>query len=532
MLRAASDDVPLVVVLDDLHWADGPTLRMLTHVAREIARSRLLVVGTYRDTDLDRTHPLTRALADLNREQLFQRIPLRGLTRSEVEAYLQSATGSRLSSALVQRVYEETEGNPFFLAEFVNLMVQEDGLGDSTTVPEGVREALGRRLDHLSAECNELLGVAAVAGREFGYDLLARLADYGDESLLRLIEEALEARVIEEASEPGRYRFTHALMQETLLSELSITRQVRLHGAIAEALVGLYGERAERHAAELAHHFAESATLSRTHAEDAIGYCRVAAQLAERQIAWDEAARHYERALATLRDLGDAPPLDEAELLASLGHSQIEGTAVGREIAFPTLHRAIDLFAQAGERERAAETALDALCGDRSPLSSERLPFVEKGLEAASGVAPKLEAQLLTEQSIWDSTEPASAAAVRAAELIDRHHLTSLRTDLDLATGSRALIDGRVADAVRPLQEAFGSLEAAGELSRAATAMHLSRGNDGRRLHGGRGTVGGSYLFRAPPPTPRAQTVALSSAADCASPLRVGRVRALCRRDV
>ncbi len=169
-LRDASAETPLVIVLDDLHWADRSTLRMLTHLAREIAMARLLVVGTYRDTDLDRQHPLSQALAELNREQLFTRVLLRGLTEPETRAYVEASAHVTPSADLVRRIHQETEGNPFFLSEVVSLMAEEGSLSKGSlsgiSIPESVKEALGRRLDRLSPEANELLSVAAVVGRE------------------------------------------------------------------------------------------------------------------------------------------------------------------------------------------------------------------------------------------------------------------------------------------------------------------------------------------------------------------------------
>jgi hypothetical protein len=218
-LRAASDDSPLVVVLDDIHWADKPTLLLLQHMAREVSNARLLLVGTYRDTELSRTHPLSEALAELNRESGFQRVVLRGLEEPEVRAYLAATTGREPARDLVTRIFEETEGNPFFLAEVVNLMTEEGsfeaGSVSDIALPDGVREALGRRLDRLSEEANELLTTAAVVGREFDYDTLKLLSEHEDDALLSLLEAALDERVIEEMDRAGRYRFTHALMQET-----------------------------------------------------------------------------------------------------------------------------------------------------------------------------------------------------------------------------------------------------------------------------------------------------------------------------
>ena len=136
-----------------------------------------------------------------------------------------------------------------------------------------------------------------MAGSVFTYDTLTLLEEHSEDELLRLIEEALEARVIEEMDRPGRYRFTHALMQETLLAELSTTRRVRIHGQVAEALERRWGDRADERATRLAQHFVEAAMLSSSHAEKATHYSKLAAEQAEAQYGWDEAARHYEDCL-------------------------------------------------------------------------------------------------------------------------------------------------------------------------------------------------------------------------------------------
>ena len=189
-------------------------------------------------------------------------------------------------------------------------MAQEGTLtADSVSdiaVPDGVREALGRRLDRISEEANELLQVAAVVGREFAYDTLTLLGERDEDELLRLIEEALEARVIEEMDQPGRYRFTHALMQETLLDELSTTRRVRLHGQVGEALERRWGARADERASRLAQHFVEAAMLTPRHAAKAVHYSKLAAQQAEAQFAWDEAAQAL-RGLPDARQRGGGP---------------------------------------------------------------------------------------------------------------------------------------------------------------------------------------------------------------------------------
>ena len=312
-----------------------------------------------------RTSPLTEALAELNRGAGFQRIVLRGLDADEVRSFMAATTGREPAADFVARVFEETEGNPFFLGEIVNLLTEEGRLDDSVSdipLPDGVREALGRRLDRLSAEANELLAVASVVGREFAYGTLAVMREYGADELLRLLEEGLDARVLKELEQPGRFRFTHALMQETLLYELTTTRRVRLHGEVAEALVRQYGDRATERAARIVHHYAESAAMHRDHAEHAVRYSLLAGEQAEARLGWADAVRHYQRAVVLLDDRSDIRgQVDHAALLTALGVSA--SNAAETRIAWRVLMRAIDEYREPGDAIGQARATLPALTG-------------------------------------------------------------------------------------------------------------------------------------------------------------------------
>ena len=395
-VRAQSAESPWVIVLDDLHWADKPTLQLLQFMARELANMNVLVVATYRDTDLVRTHPLSEALAELNREGGFQRVTLKGLERDEVTSYVRQQARAEPSTALLDRVYEETEGNPFFLSEIVNLLAEEDTL-DARSVtdialPDGVREALGRRLDRLSEEANELLQIAAVVGREFAYETLALLADHGDDALLRLIEEALDARVIEESERAGRYAFTHALMQETLLDELSTTRRVRLHGRIGEALEQRWGEQSSEHSSLLALHFAESATLSADHAEKARDYLRLAGAQAEERSAWADAVHQYERLLALETADGERASTNAA-LLVDLGRTRLAASEF--RPAMRALWRALELLEDAEDWPGYAAAALVLSTAGYNILDPQRQrPILQQALDRLPDGSPQLEARL------------------------------------------------------------------------------------------------------------------------------------------
>ena len=190
-LKDAARTQPLMLVLDDLHWADEPSLLLLQFLAQQLADSCILVVGCYRDVELSRQHPLSDTLAQLSREPVFQRQLLRGLELEETELLIQSIGGISPRPSLVETVYSHTDGNPYFMTEVVRLLAAQGDLAqdpmppapaDSAErggirIPEGVREVIGRRLNRLSAACNRVLTTASVIGREFGLEQLNPLFD-------------------------------------------------------------------------------------------------------------------------------------------------------------------------------------------------------------------------------------------------------------------------------------------------------------------------------------------------------------------
>ncbi len=261
-LKNAAQGQPLMIVLDNLHWADTPSLLLLEFLASELEHSHILVVGTYRDVELSRGHPLAHTLGELTRESGsggFQRVLLRGLSHDDVGHYIEAASQSPTMLGLVEAIYSQSEGNPLYLTELVNLYTQQrERLED--TLPEGIREVIGRRLDELSTECNRVLTVASVIGRGFEFDqLIILVEDISEDRLLEALEEALGVSIIEEQpGVVGGYQFTHALIQRTLRDELSTTRRVRLHARIAETFEKLYEDDLESHAMEIAYHFGEA----------------------------------------------------------------------------------------------------------------------------------------------------------------------------------------------------------------------------------------------------------------------------------
>ena len=361
-LKNAAHSQPLLLVLEDLHWAERSSLLLLEFIVRQIDTTPLLVIGTYRDVEVSRRHPLSETLGNLIREQRFLRVQLPGLAQEEVEQLIQTTTGVSASLRLVESIHTRTEGNPLFVSEVIRVMQQEgiEEVQEGTSIPEGIRDAIGRRLNRLSELCNQTLTTASVIGREFNFELLQRLDQVSSEELLlETLDEAAAARLIEELPDQGdRYRFSHGLIQETLVEELTTSRRVRLHARIGEFLEELYSDAREDHSAELAHHFAE--------AEAVLGpakYVRYALLAGERAIAnyaYEEAVAHFERALATKE--GPTMDAERAELLFGLGRAQAAiMEAYQWEEAVANLGSAFDYYVGVGEAARAVAVALTPL---------------------------------------------------------------------------------------------------------------------------------------------------------------------------
>ena len=366
-LKSAGRRQPLVLVLDDLHWADHPSLLLLEFVAKELGNARLMVIGTYRDVELSRQHPLSQSLGELTRsaEGRFQRVLLRGLNQEDVGRFIELASGVTPLTGMVEAVHRQTEGNPLFVTEVVRLLVQEGELTQekagqrdswSVRIPEGVREVIGRRLDRLSERCNETLTIASVVGREFTVEQLSPLIeDISGDRLLEVLEEALSARVIEELPRTvGRYQFTHALIQETLAEELTTTRKVRLHARIAEVLELLYAPDAEAHAAEMAHHFSQAQTVLGS--EKLVRYSLLAGERALAAYGHEDALGHFERGLGAR----ESQPMsaEAAALLFGLARAQLSNLEPQQmESAVPNLRRAFDYYAESGDIASAVAVA-------------------------------------------------------------------------------------------------------------------------------------------------------------------------------
>ena len=377
---------PLVVVLDDLHWADTTSIGLLNHLVRHPEQSPLLILGTYRETDLSRTHPLAASLAELRRERKFERIHLPGLDIGAVALLVGNQTGTEVPPAVARAIWEETEGNPFFVEEVVEHLIDRGVAGPgipwpsadelhSLEIPEGIRELVGRRLSRLSAETNRTLATAAVIGREFDSDLLQTLHGPDPDDIFDHIDEAVAARILVEApSAFGRYAFSHALIRQTLYEELNPTRRSRMHRQVAEALADRKGA-----PAELALHFTAAHDPER-----ALSASIDAAGEAEKLLALAEAARHYEHALELWQEV------DDPQGAAGMDHPELLRRAA--EVTYLLdggLAHAIDM---AMEAERAIDPQLHPI---RAGMIAERLgtylQMAGRGHEAVAAVERAIE---------------------------------------------------------------------------------------------------------------------------------------------
>jgi DNA-binding SARP family transcriptional activator len=446
-LRAAAETRPLVLVLDDLHAADEPSLLLLQFLARELGTARLLVIGAARDVDPVPGEALSGMLAEVAREPGTRRLSLSGLGEDDVAEFVQLTASEIASDELVTALHEETEGNPLFLGEIVRLLSVEGVRSDSTSgvqvvVPQSVRDVIARRLTHLSKECNDLLAIASVLGREFAVGALARVSDVSKDDVLETLSEAMVARVVSDVpGGPGRLRFAHVLMRDTLYDALTPARRVRLHGQAVAALEALYGEEPGPHLAELALH-----SVGGTDFEKGLDYARSAGDRALALLAYEEAARLYRMALEALEMIGRVDEKRRCRLLLSLGEAELLAGkgSTAKEIFFEAagIARRLQL---PRELARAAAGYGGQMVFGRAGGDVRLVPLLEEGLAALADEDVELRARLLARL----------AGALRDEPSRDRRdELSREAVELARRTGNPAALayalNGRAAAIIAP----------------------------------------------------------------------------------
>lgn len=309
-IERAARAQPLLLTLEDLHWADHSTMLLLQHVAQRVGEIPVFIMGTYRDVELDVSRPLARALEELVRQRLAHDLALKRLPEGDVTAMLRALGNQEPPAPLVQEVFRETEGNPFFVEEVFKHLAEEGKLFDTQgrwrpglsigelEVPRGVRLVIGRRLERVAKDTRLVLATAAVIGRTFSFDLLEAVGEVKGDALLDAVDEGERAHLIISTSNgaEARFIFAHELIRQTLMSDVSLPRRQRLHLRVSEAMEQVYGGALEEHAADLAHHLYQAGAAADP--RKTARYLTMAGEQALGAAAFEDGLRHFNNALS------------------------------------------------------------------------------------------------------------------------------------------------------------------------------------------------------------------------------------------
>ncbi len=355
---------PTMLVLDDLQWADLSSLRLLRFLGVELHQAPVLVVVTFRDAEEFMTAPLFDTLAELQRRTDIERVKLTGLGVDDVTDFIRSSTeidDDDIAGTAIE-VHRRTNGNPFFVTELVRLLESERRFGSvapAGDVPAAVGDVIRQRLRRLPDELQTVLGVAALVGRVFDVDVVARACGLDVDRTIEILEAALATRLVV-AEGPEQYRFAHAIVTETLYGDLSPARQARLHGRVGEATETAYTADLEPHYTALAHHYGRAPIV---YGQRALKFAQLAGHQSTRTLAYDEAVVHWRAALAQL-ERSENPPLTlRARILLDLATA---------------LRRAGQLADSSSINDEALAVA--ERTGDLSLLAEAALTYGETGL--------------------------------------------------------------------------------------------------------------------------------------------------------
>ena len=428
LFTAISARAPLLLVLDDLQWADRPTLLLLRHLARAPEPARLLILVAYRTEAAHEA--LGHVVADLRRDALITQLDIGGLSERETAELVRLRSGETPSHAFATALHAATEGNPFFIEEIVrHLMASGVRAGAATAselqrfgLPEGVNEMITRRLSLLEAATVECLRVAAVVGRDFDAALVEQLVSLDEEEFLAALEQGLAAGLLlESTTDPGRYSFSHALIRETLYEGMSAQRRARIHGRAGEALEAS----GQASVSALAHHFTRAANPA--DAEKAITYATRAGETAAAMLAHEDAAEHFSRAASVVRRFAPDDLERRCALLLLVGEARVRSGE--RSMARTALLEAAALAEELGDRAslaRAAVGAAQRYVQQPGVVDTEVIAMLKRGLELTDGEPTLDRVRLLSRLcgAIYYSSErermnELSEEAVRIAEQLD-----------------------------------------------------------------------------------------------------------------
>ena len=432
LLRASAAG-PLVVIVEDLHAADAPSVLLLRFLARELHAAQVMLVATFRDVGAAAAPATAQALTELGDEG--RRVVVRALRPEEVGCLVEASTGTVPSAGAVARLHRASGGNPFFLDQLVREEVAGSSPlpGHAALLPETCRRAIHRRIGLLSPGCASLLAQAAVLGPTASLTALLAVSGFGVEEVLDFVDEATRAGLLVETERGSCYSFVHALVREALYSELVPSMRLRLHRRVGDALEALYAPDHEPHLAELAHHFAAAAPVGQI--DKAIHFSMRAGEQALGQLAYEEAASQFARALALIEAFGSANPERRCQVLLALGDAQ--SRAGERTAARASFEQAVRLARSLGSPECLARAALGLTVGENMSSSDPTLvALLEEALASLGTEHSALQVLVLSRLAIALSPIPGSAE--RAGAVGDEAVAVGRRLD-DPATLARAL---------------------------------------------------------------------------------------------
>ena len=484
-LLALAEHSPVTLLLDDLHWADSASLQLLQHLARQLRSGRVLLVGTYRDVEINPQHPLEATLRDLSREQVMERIALRRLRETDTSAFIVETMGPLdAEPEFAALLHRHTDGNPYFTQQVLQALVedgslyQEDGHWKRRSiqeieVPESVRSVIAQRISRLRPEAQEVLQEASVLGQVFSFDDLLGMTSPDDSSVEA--EDAVD-EVLTEAASCGlvrpagkdHYAFDHALTQQALYATLSPRRRRRLHLAAGESMENLPERTRKQRAAELAWHF-----LQGDNAENAIRYSLLGGDQAESVFAHAEAERHFRMALDLVRQTDDRRR--EAEALEKLG---MVLKITGRyEEARESLDRAAAMLREAHDLEgQGRVTAQIGLLCHLSGAPEEGIRQLQPLVDELASQGPSHSLALLYAALVrlFDHTGRQGEqleASRRLLELARGLHDERLLAEAELHQGVSLMHLARYDDALRLLESAIPRAESVGDLHTVCIAL-------------------------------------------------------------
>jgi len=498
---------PVVIVLDDLQWADQSSLRLLVHLVTSAQPMKVLVVGTCRDDDLPSAHPLMETLAALRRHDSLTRLDLAGLSPDEVISLMATAgqfVGTD-AAGFAHEIHRDTDGNAFFVTELLRHLADVEALSGQppqdgnrtnaismTTLPRSIHEVISTRVGRLDDSDERVLRGAAMIGREFDLATLARLTATSEETLLDALDRATAVGLVRESGDsPGQFRFQHALIQRTIYDSIGSTRRAAMHRQVALAIEQGGNEERIRRAAEAARHW--SLTARQDDLVRAVEHSRIAADAALASLAPDVAFRHYSEAIAWRARIGELDYEADLDLQIGLGIAQQKiGSPAYRETLLGACRQAIQL----GDTRRLVVAALNNSRGWSSAvgaIDNERVEVLEATLQRLRRDATDraLVLAALCKELSWGTTLEhrqalADEAAAIAMACTDDAIAVRVLNDLALPLATPHTLSTsleRTADSLRRAERLGDPLPLYFAAMWRAQTLHLAGDTEGRDVH-------------------------------------------------